>query len=55
MEPVRIFDDRYRYRSKPVRPDRVGPAGLLVTGWSTGRPAGLKFILEPLLPPDNDN
>jgi hypothetical protein len=24
MEPVRIFDDRYRYRSKPVRPDRTG-------------------------------
>jgi hypothetical protein len=34
MEPVRIFDDRYRYRSKPVRPDR--------TGRSTGTQAGLK-------------
>jgi len=52
MEPVRIFDDQYRYRSKPVRPDRTGRS----TGKdrSTGRPAGLKFILEPLLSPDND-
>jgi hypothetical protein len=24
MEPVRMFDDRYRYRSNPVRPDRTG-------------------------------
>jgi hypothetical protein len=24
MEPVRIFDDRYRYRSKPVRLDSTG-------------------------------
>ncbi len=33
MEPVRVFDDRYRYRSKPVRPDRTGRS----TG-PTGRP-----------------
>jgi hypothetical protein len=46
MEPVRIFDDRYRYRSKPVRPDRTGRSpvrpvdrqltGLPVTDRSTG-------------------
>jgi hypothetical protein len=34
------FDGRYRYQSKPDR---------------TGRPAGLKFILGPLLSPDNDD
>ncbi len=34
MEPVRIFDDRYR--SKPFRPDR-----------STGIPAGLKSRRVP--------
>ena len=40
MEPVWIFDDRYRYRSKKDRPDRTGRStgstGLPVTGRSTG-------------------
>ncbi len=40
MEPVRVFDDRYRYRSKPVRPDRTGrstgPTGRPATDRSTG-------------------
>ena len=40
MEPVWIFDYRYRYRSKKDRPDRTGRStgstGLPVTGRSTG-------------------
>ena len=65
MEPVRIFDDRDRYRSKKVRPDRTGrstgPTVRTATGRSTGpdrsngRPAGLTFTLIQIVPLNNDN
>ncbi len=49
MEPVRIFDGRYRYRSKPVGPDRsVEPVGSIFFG------PGLDWLKFLDLEPDPD-